>query len=163
VSAYDLARWSDFFVAETGAAAALTGLVIVAVSINIGTVLKFPHLPGRAAESISLLAGIVILSTLAMVPDQPAQAAGAEIAAVGAVMWAMTSATQWRIFWRGYVYPRRWISIAIGQGASLPVVVAGISLMAGAGGGLYWIVPGIVFSVVGGIVNTWVLLIEILR
>jgi hypothetical protein len=46
------------FVAETGAAAALTGLVIVAISINIGTILKYPHLPARAVESVTLLTGI---------------------------------------------------------------------------------------------------------
>jgi hypothetical protein len=76
VSGYDLAAWADFFVAETGAAAALTGLVIVAISINFGTILKYPHLPVRAAETVTLLTGILILSTLGMVPGQPALIAG---------------------------------------------------------------------------------------
>ena len=163
MSAYDIAAWSDFFVAETGAAAALTGLVIVAISINIGTILKYPHLPARAAESIAMLTGILILSTLGMVPGQPLSAAGAEIALVGAVMWAVTTAVQRRNFVNHYLYPRRWLTFTIGQAASLPIVVAGVSLIAGSGGGLYWIVPGVLFGVVGGIANTWVLLVEILR
>ena len=42
-------------------------------------------------------------------------------------------------------------------------MVGGVSVMLHAGGGLYWLVPGIVVGLIGGIVDTWVLLIEILR
>jgi hypothetical protein len=40
-------------------------------------------------------------------------------------------------------------------------VVAGVSLLLGAGGGLYWLVPGVAFSLVVAIVNAWVLLVEV--
>jgi len=49
------------------------------------------------------------------------------------------------------------------QAATLPVVVAGVSLLVGAGGGLYWLVPGVVFSLVVAVVNAWVLLVEVVR
>ena len=52
---YDLAEWDSFFVAEVGAAAALTGLLFVAVSNNLDRILQFPKLPSRAAETMSLL------------------------------------------------------------------------------------------------------------
>jgi hypothetical protein len=39
--AYDPTEWSDLFVANAGASAALAGLVFVAVSINIERILKF--------------------------------------------------------------------------------------------------------------------------
>jgi hypothetical protein len=45
--------------------------------------------------------------------------------------------------------------------AVLPFLVAGVSLRAG--GGLYWLVPGIVLCLVVAVFNAWVLLIEILR
>jgi len=32
-----------------------------------------------------------------------------------------------------------------------------------AGGGLYWLVPGVLAAIVFGLVNAWVLLVEILR
>ena len=48
-------------------------------------------------------------------------------------------------------------------GSCACVIVAGASLVAQAGGGLYWLVPATVFMIVAGLVNTWVLLIEILR
>ena len=43
------------------------------------------------------------------------------------------------------------------------VTVAGITLLAGGGGGLYWLVPGVLGALIGGLANTWVLLVEILR
>jgi hypothetical protein len=47
------------------------------------------------------------------------------------------------------------------SGAS--VIVAGVSEVAGAGGGLYWLVPATVLAILAGLVNTWVLLVEIMR
>jgi modulator of FtsH protease len=46
---------------------------------------------------------------------------------------------------------------------TLPFIVGAASLLAETGGGLYWTVGGIVFAIVGGVLNAWVLLVEILR
>lgn len=54
------AGWANFFVAEVGASAALSGLVIVAISINLQRILSFPQLPGRAAEMLILLVGALL-------------------------------------------------------------------------------------------------------
>ena len=43
------------------------------------------------------------------------------------------------------------------------VVAAGFSLLAGGGGGLYWLVPAVLVAIIAGLGNTWVLLVEILR
>jgi hypothetical protein len=40
--------WSEFFVATAGAAAALAGLIIVALSVNIQTILNIPGMTSRA-------------------------------------------------------------------------------------------------------------------
>ena len=42
-------------------------------------------------------------------------------------------------------------------------LIAGVSLLAGAGGGLRWLAAGIIVAVVGSVLNAWVLLVEILR
>jgi hypothetical protein len=43
------------------------------------------------------------------------------------------------------------------------IVVAGISFLLRAGGGLYWLVPGVAFSLVVAVVDAWVLLVEVVR
>jgi hypothetical protein len=42
-------------------------------------------------------------------------------------------------------------------------VVAGVSLVASDGGGLYWVVPASLLSVCRAILDSWVLLVEINR
>ncbi len=58
------------------AAAALTGLVVVAVSINVETILQIPGLPQRGPETIPLLLGAAIVSPLGLVPAQSHGALG---------------------------------------------------------------------------------------
>ena len=65
-------EWSDFFVAEVGASAALAGFVIVAISINVARIIAFPWLPGRAAETLVAPTGVLVVSSYMLVPHQPA-------------------------------------------------------------------------------------------
>ena len=53
--------------------------------------------------------------------------------------------------------------VVITQVAVLPLLAGGASLLLRAGGGLYWLVPGIVLCLVVAVLDAWVLLIEILR
>jgi len=46
---------------------------------------------------------------------------------------------------------------------SVPIVVAGVSLLAKSGGGLYWVLAAIVLPYISGIGNAWVLLVEVVR
>ena len=55
MNAYTTQGWESFFVAEAGAAAALAGLLFVAVSINLGRILSIHGLSGRAAEALLIL------------------------------------------------------------------------------------------------------------
>jgi modulator of FtsH protease len=42
-------------------------------------------------------------------------------------------------------------------------VLAGASLILGAGGGLYWVLAGMILGILGAVSNAWVFLVEILR
>jgi hypothetical protein len=44
--------WATFFSAELGALAALTGFVVVAISINLSRILAYSWLPARAGEAL---------------------------------------------------------------------------------------------------------------
>jgi hypothetical protein len=46
---------------------------------------------------------------------------------------------------------------------AVPFFVGAVSVLAEAGGGLYWIGAGIVGAIAGGVTNAWVLLVEIQR
>jgi hypothetical protein len=49
--------------------------------------------------------------------------------------------------------------IVLAQGAVLPLLIAGVSLLLLTGGSLYWLVPCLGVAVL----DAWVLLVEILR
>jgi hypothetical protein len=61
--------------------------------------------------------------------------------------------------------PLRWTlgNLPILLFPALAFVGGGVSLLAGSGGGLYWILAGGVLTFVGASVNAWVLLVEIVR
>jgi hypothetical protein len=68
----EAAGWSDFFVAEVGAAAALSGLVIVAISINLQSILTNPHvLPGRGGEALATLVGALMAASVGLIHISP--------------------------------------------------------------------------------------------
>jgi len=74
--AFDASAWKDLFVASAGAAAALAGLVFVAVSINIDRILKFEGLPERALQTVLLLLSVVLVSIIGLIPGQSRIARG---------------------------------------------------------------------------------------
>ncbi len=162
-AAYDAGQWTDLFVACAGAAAALTGLVFVAVSINIERILAIPTMPERALQTLVALLGVVIVSVLALVPGQGDSELAVELLVAGIAVSATLA-----LLGRGALHTGRPPTevlprIALFALAAVPFAVAGLSLLVGWGGGLYWVVAGILGAVVGGVVNAWVLLVEILR
>jgi drug/metabolite transporter (DMT)-like permease len=84
VDPYSTQAWNEFFVAGAGAAAALTGLVFVALSINLTRILALEGLPARAAGALAILTPALILCLLGLVP-QATDALSGEILVVAIV------------------------------------------------------------------------------
>jgi len=164
VNAYATQGWENFFVAEVGAAAALAGLLFVAISINLARIVSFPGLPGRAGEAILILFFVLTIASLGLVPGQSTSLFGAEILGLSAFGSLGMLVLQIRDG-RKPEQKRYWIvtRIATSQLATLPLIVAGISLLARAGGGLYWLVLGVILSFAAALLDAWVLMVEILR
>jgi modulator of FtsH protease len=163
VKGYAPADWHDFFVAAVGASAALLGLLFVAISINLTLILKHRHLPGRAAATLGTLLSVLVVCSFGLVPGQSNRTLGVEILATGAVV--ATQAIWVSMGKRSEGDPLSWTlgNLPNLLFPALAFVGGGCSLLAGSGGGLYWILVGTVLAFVGTTVNAWVLLVEILR
>jgi hypothetical protein len=160
-----IADWSNYLSVVAESAATLTGLVFVAVSINLSRVLTIPGLTGRAAESMMQLFGVVVISTTALIPQQTHVALGAEILALGFALWVVQTVLQIRYLTSKTGHPRQWAITRMVQTqfANIPFCISGILLLLGSPAGLYWLAPGFLFSLFGGVLSAWVLLVEILR
>jgi hypothetical protein len=164
-TAYAAGSWIGFGTAVATAAAALAGLLFIAVSINLKQILEIKSLPSRAAQTLILFATPLISALLVIVPGQARIALGAELLATGlsiggTQVWLNLHATRRpeETAWRrlvGRVFPTV-LSCAC-------LAIAGATLIAAAGGGLYWPVPSVLAALIFGLINVWVLLVEILR
>ena len=165
MAAYSAAGWDGFGTTAATAAATLTGLLFIAVSINLRDILNERPLPGRAGQTLLFFALPLVFALLLVVPDQSRAALGGELIATGVVAVALGLAIDHRAG-RSAEEPHwsRAVSRILPMTVSCAcVILAGASLLAPAGGGLYWLVPATVLSIIAGLFNTWVLLIEILR
>jgi hypothetical protein len=161
---YNPAAWSSFLSAQISGAAALTGLIFVAVSINLSRIIASPLLSARAAKALFTLAGVLLLSTICLAPGQSLQRLGWKLAILGAVVWLAASWASFASRKNPWIPRSRTVLLALlTQGATLPAIAAGISLLVGRGGGLEWLLTGVVLSYVSALIDAWVLLIEILR
>jgi hypothetical protein len=163
--AYSAAAWSDFGGAVATAAAALAGLLFIAVSINLRQILDYPNLPGRAAQTLILLATPLVTAIMLLIPGQPRLALGLELLATGLVVGTAQLVIDARSGRSDQETTTTWIisrvtPAVVNCGC---LVVAGATLLAQAGGGLYWLVPSVLAAVIFGLANVWVLLVEILR
>jgi hypothetical protein len=164
-TAYTAGSWIGFGTAVATGAAALAGLLFIAVSINLKQILEIKSLPSRAAQTLVMFATPLITALLLVVPGQARVALGVELLATGLCIggvqvWLNLRATRVpeETAWQrmvGRVVPTI-LSCAC-------LAIAGATLIAVAGGGLYWLVPSVLAALVFGLINVWVLLVEILR
>lgn len=159
--AYEISNWTGFLSVAAGVMATLTGLIFVAVSINLSRILEVPGVSARAAEAILQLLGVLVICMIALQPRQSRAILGPEIIAGGIIIWMFMVRLQHRSAAPDQNRPL--ISTVTSHIVPMLFVVAGISLTVGALGGLYWLSTGIIYSMTIGVSNAWVLLVEILR
>lgn len=168
--AYKISAWESFALAHVGASAALLGLVFVGISINLRDIIGSGVLVHRAAEAVILLGSVLVTATVVLIPGQRDGVVGAELILLGAALFAVVfhiqrdAATQTPDPGRpgpprgSYVVRR-----TLGLGSAVLIAIAGITLAAEVGGGLYWWSAAVLAAYVGALANAWILLIEILR
>ncbi len=166
---YTTAMWLGFGEALAAVAGALTGLLFVALSVKGQVLAASRSLNSRAAQTLVLFMTSVLVAVLLVAP-QPPVAFGSEVLAVAGVSAVVLLILDRRA---GHGADRR-----AGHGADQGVAryierfspntitavlvgVAGIIFLAQAGGGLYWLIPAAMASLLGGVVNAWLFLVKV--
>jgi hypothetical protein len=158
-----LEAWDSFAGISGTAAAALTGLLFVAVSIRITYIARSQELRNRAAQILSLFGTVLIVALLIAIPRQAYRTLGAELV----VLAVLTGAGLYILDLRAKG-DRSNQAIAPVLEAVTPITVtsvlllaAGIVLLLGVPAGLYVLVGPVLIALVSGIASTWLLLTKI--
>jgi hypothetical protein len=166
VGPYDPGAWHDFATAFAGASGALLGLAFLAISFNLGPILakKNKTLPGRAVETLAFFAYPLAGSLLIEVPglSPAALGTGQLILALALTSLASIVLPRWRqeraspLSWRiGHLAPAVLVTAL--------AIAGGVATITASIGGLYWTAGAMAAATAAGIVNSWVLLVEIKR
>jgi hypothetical protein len=160
--AYDPQSWQNFFVMAGGSAAALTGLLFVAMSMHAKTIMGSRFYRTRAIGTLVSLTTQLVLAAAVLVPGQSLTVLGIEVEA-GALLFVGISI--WAAAFRGSSVPlprpRRIAEVSFGLVLIAFFVGSGVSLLIQSGGGLYLMAVAMLMSFGWNIYVAWVLISEV--
>jgi len=160
-----LEAWTDFNVAMVGATAALAGLLIVAMSVNISTIMTSPTLPPRAAAAIAALVLAIGAGAFGLMPGQSVEAYGVEVL-VAALLAVLFQVHAIRVITKSEPVSRseRFAKSTAGVLPIAAFLTGAVLILAGSTqAGLLSVAVGSVLAVVAAILMAWVVLVEVLR
>ena len=157
-----LNQWNEFFAVVGGASAALAGLVFVAMSLNLSSIIRDATHRSRAIGTLSGFTAAFMICAFALMGDQNYQAVGIE--------WLVVSTIAMVIYISGYVRSKKSGGSTVGLH---PVRIAGAIvlhlaqmlgsalLFLGYSAGLYLAGVALVVYVCFMISGAWLLLISV--
>jgi hypothetical protein len=155
-------QWHDFFVLVGGAAAALTGLVFVALSLNLAVVMSDSTHRYRSIGTLTNFAGIFVVCGLAVMGGQNHVAIGIE--------WLLVACGAGVVYVNGYLQARtgggsqRTMSLvrtASGTALYAAQLVGSIVFAFGSIAGLYIAAVAIVVLAAYSVSGAWLLLVGV--
>ncbi len=160
-----ISDWANFYIAGAGAAAAMVGLFIVAVSVNIEPIVQDTVLPPRAVGTIATLVLALLTCMSGLMADQSVDWFAVAVLLFGAVAWfSKVHAARRMIVERStHVVSSVVGEVVTGQTQTLPFLVGAALLLADRSAGLNWIGFGVLAVFAFSMINVWVLLVEIRR
>jgi multisubunit Na+/H+ antiporter MnhF subunit len=160
-----LSEWQSHLTMQATTAATLLGLVFVAASINLARIVSTPALPGRVLESVVQFVQVLFISMLMTIPQQSSTTLAIEVLTVSFLSWAFQMIAFARYHRARLGNPGWWLvaRMALAHLAVVPFFVFGGCLLFHIVNALYWALPGFFFSLLAGLINSWVLLIRVGR
>jgi hypothetical protein len=152
-----------------GATAALSGLIFVAVSVNIQAIIEADKraggnfLTGRALEALAAMLTVLVISIVALTPaiHPGVLAAFILLAAAGSMISPVRALNSSR--GTGPLSAMMLLRLLTAIALTLTLLGTGVTLALGEGGGLFWLPVAFVLAITVAAINAWVLLVEVLR
>src|SRR5262249_33737768 len=158
---YQPAQWHDFFITVGGGAAALTGLVVVAMSLHLRVIAVDPALRHRARSILTGLAAAFMRCSLVLMGGQNGQAVGSELLIASTALMVAGLLSFRQVSRPGAQVPRATVLRTLGGTACYSAEMIGAAvLIAGHLAGLYLAAVAMVanFFMISG---SWLLLIGV--
>jgi modulator of FtsH protease len=156
--------WESFGLVVGAASGALIGLLFVAISVNASRIANHRALYVGATRTLVLFGIPLVAAILVETPRQADWLLGVELIVLGIVAGAALI-----LIGRGRVdvdaSPESRLARTLDRmsptlSTSFLTEIAGVTLIVG-GGGLYWLVPALIFALVGGMLTAWLLLVRL--
>ena len=160
--AYRPEAWQTMFATLAVAAATLMGLLFVGLALNLRMIVDSPAHLARAREAMISLVVLLILSLLALIPEQGRAALGIELLALSLLVFVVGLRLQAGTLHHLPVPRRRfWKVRLIGlNSATFAITIAGTGLLMRELGGLLWLVLTILICLLWSTYNAWNLVIH---
>lgn len=164
--AYDSGAWQNFYVMTGGAAAALTGLLFVAMSIHAKAIVAHPVFGTRAVTTLISLLTQLALAGAVLAPGQSVLVQGIEVEAAALLAVGWSGIGIWRARQQLAVSQTRSLFRVISEmvGGSIWIILflaSGLSLMLRAGGGFYLLAVVMLFMFGWNVYVCWSLIAEV--
>jgi hypothetical protein len=164
--AYDPQSWQNFYVMTGGAAAALTGLLFVAMSLHAKTIATHPFYVRRAVGTLASLTTQLLISAAVLVPGQPVAWLGIEVE-TGAAFFLVVSILNsvksggYRSGLLSRSRTRAAVEVVGGSAWLALFLATGISLIVREGGGFYLLAADMAFMFAWNLYTAWTLVTEV--
>jgi hypothetical protein len=156
--------WHDFFLMVGGGSAALTGLVVVAMSLHLDAIVSDLALRHRARSILTGLAAVFMRCALVLMGGQTGQAVAAELFVVCAIV---ASAGVWsflEVRRAALCVPRGSIYRTVGGTTCyFAEMIGAVMLFLGSAAGLYVVAVAMVSNFFFMISGSWLLLVGVTR
>jgi hypothetical protein len=154
-NAYNPEVWREVYLMLGGALAALAGLLFVAISVRIDVIGKAAHWRVRAFGITFALIGLLIISTLVMLP-QSTVLLGAELIVANLFLLLFVPVRTWVMLGRlNTKEPAPTMRLLSGILAWIVGALGGASLIAETGGGMYLVTASCLTLIWIGVLNAW--------